>query len=142
MAVISDIADAVVVDLNAGSFSQTFTAQRAYLPEFELPDMENLQVTVVPKGVTTLPGSRSRQQHEYTVDIAVQKKLQTADDAEIDALMTLAEEVGDHLRFQRLPSFPNAMWLKTENDPVYAQEHIRELRQFTSILTLTFRVAR
>ena len=56
--------------------------------------------------------------------------------------MTLAEEVGDHLRFQRLPSFPNAMWLRTENDPVYAPEHIRELRQFTSILTLTFRVAR
>ncbi len=136
------IAAAVVVELNAGTFSQSFTAARAYSPEFELPDMETLQVTVVPKGVTTQPGSRSHRQHDYSVDVAVQQKLQTADDTEIDALMTLAEEVGDHFRFQRLPSFPNAMWLKTENDPVYAQEHIRELRQFTSILTVTFRVAR
>ena len=142
MAVITDIAEAVVAELNAASFSQSFTAARAYSPEFELPDMETLRVTVVPTGITTQPGSRSHRQHDYTVDVAVQKKLQSADNDEIDALMTLAEEVGDHFRFQRLPSFPNEMWLKTENDPVYASEHIRELRQFTSILTVTFRVAR
>lgn len=142
MAVITDIAEAVVAELNGGSFSQPFSAARAYSPEFELPDMDTLQVTVVPKGVATHPGSRSHRQHDYSVDVAVQKKLQSADNAEIDALMTLAEEVGDHFRFQRLPGFPNAMWLRTENDPVYAPEHIRELRQFTSILTVTFRVAR
>ena len=45
-------------------------------------------------------------------------------------------------RFKRLDSFPNAVWVKTENAPVYAVEHLDQLAQFTSVLTLTFRVIR
>ena len=142
MPVITDIADAVVAEINAGSFSQSVNAQRAYLPEFELPEMENLQVTVVPKSVTTLPGGRAHNQHDYAIDVAVQQKLQTTDDAEIDDLLTLVDEIADHFRFKRLGSYPGAVWLKTANEPVYAQEHLQEMRQFTSILTFTFRVMR
>jgi hypothetical protein len=32
--------------------------------------------------------------------------------------------------------------VRTENVPVYAPEHLEEYRQFTSVLTLTFRVVR
>lgn len=142
MAVITDIADAVAAEINAGSFSQPVDAKREYLPHFDLEDMQTLRVTVVPKSVTTLPGGRGHNQHDYAIDVAVQRKLETADNAEIDALMTLVDEVGDHFRFKRLSSYPNAMWLKTENQPVYAQEHLQEMRQFTSVLTLTFRVMR
>ena len=142
MAVITDIADAVVAEINAGLFSQSVAATREYLPHFDLEDMQTLRVTVVPKSVTTLPGGRGHNQHDYAIDVAVQQKLQTADNAEIDALMLLVDEVGDHFRFKRLSSYPNAMWLKTENQPVYAQEHLQEMRQFTSVLTLTFRVMR
>ena len=35
-----------------------------------------------------------------------------------------------------------AVWLRTENDPVYAPEHLAELGVFTSVLTLTLRVVR
>ena len=142
MAVITDIVDAVVAEVNAGSFSQPVNAQRAYLPEFELAQMQNLQVTVVPKSVTTLPGGRAHNQHDYAIDVAVQQKLQTTDDAEIDDLLTLVDEIADHFRFKRLDSYPGAVWLKTANEPVYAQEHLHEMRQFTSILTFTFRVMR
>lgn len=142
MAVIIDIADAVAAEINAGTFSQPVNATREYLPHFDLEDMQTLRVTIVPKSVTTLPGSRNHNQYDYAIDVAVQKKLGSADNAEIDALLTLVDEIGDHFRFQRLSSFPNAMWLKTENQPVYAQEHLQELRQFTSVLTLTFRVMR
>ncbi len=142
MAVITDIADAVVAEINAGSFSQPVGAQRAYLPEFELAEMQNLQVTVVPKSVTTLPGGRAHNQHDYAIDVAVQQKLQTTGEAEIDDLLTLVDEIADHFRFKRLESYPNAVWLKTANEPVYAQEHLHEMRQFTSILTFTFRVMR
>ena len=48
MAVITDIAEAVVVQMNGGTFSQTFTAERAFLPVFELSDLKNVRVTVVP----------------------------------------------------------------------------------------------
>ena len=142
MAVITDIADAVAAEINAGSFSQPVDAKREYLPHFDLEDMQTLRVTVVPKSVTTLPGGRGHNQHDYAIDVAVQQKLQTADNTEIDALMLLVDEIGDHFRFKRLSSYPNAMWLKTENQPVYAQEHLQEMRQFTSVLTLTFRVMR
>ena len=142
MAVITDIADAVAAEINAGSFSQPVSALRAYLPEFELAEMQNLQVTVVPKSVTTLPGGRAHNQHDYAIDVAVQQKLQTTDDAEIDDLLTLVDEIADHFRFKRLGSYSGAVWLKTSNEPVYAQEHLHEMRQFTSILTFTFRVMR
>jgi len=142
VAVITDIADAVAAEINAGSFSQPVSATREYLPAFELADMQTLRVTVVPKSVTTLPGGRAHNQYDYAIDVAVQKKLDAADNTEIDELMTLVDELADHLRFKRLTDYPNAAWLKTENQPVYAQEHLQELRQFTSILTFTFRLMR
>ena len=49
---ITEIADAVTAELNAGSFSQAFTAERHYRPVFDLPEMGTLHVTVVPQGMT------------------------------------------------------------------------------------------
>ncbi len=142
MAVITDIADAVAAEINRATLSQPATASREYLPHFKLEDMQELRVTVVPKSVLTQPGGRAHNQHDYAIDVAVQKKLQKADNAEIDPLMMLVDEIADHFRFKRLSSFPNAMWLKTENQPVYSPEHLQEMRQFTSVLTLTFRLMR
>ena len=48
----------------------------------------------------------------------------------------------DHFRHKRLDSFRAAVWVKTEHEPIYAQEHLDQMRQFTSVLTLTFRVMR
>ena len=98
MATIKDIAEAVKGELNGGSFSQPFTAERHYLPAFELTDMKTLHVTVVPKGLETSPASRGLIQHDYQIDVAVQKKLAAADSDEIDALMVLVEEISDFFR--------------------------------------------
>lgn len=142
MAVITDVADAVVAELNAASFSQTVEAVRGYVPQFDLAEMKDLHVTVVPKGVSILPGSRSQNQHDLAIDVAVQKKLDKADNTEIDALMGLVDEIADRFRLRRLDSYPNAVWLKTEQQPIYSQEHLDQMRQFTSVLTFTFRVVR
>ncbi len=142
MAVITEIADAVVAELNAATFSQAVTAERHYLPQFELPEMKTLHVTVVPKGIALGSSDRARGQGDYSVDVAVQKKFETGDNAELDPLTALVEEIADHFRGRRLASYPNAAWLKTEQAVLYAPEHIDELRQFTSVLTLTYRVVR
>ncbi len=142
MGVISDIAESVKEALDGGTFSQPVTAERHYLPIYDLQDMQNLHVTVVPKGVLVQAGGRSQNQHDYQIDVAVQKKLATGDNDEIDPLLTLVDEIADYFRLKRLDSFPNAMWVKTENAPVYAVEHLDQLAQFTSVLTLTFRVIR
>ena len=142
MAVVTDIADAVVQELNAGTFSTPLEAKRHYRPIFDLAEMQDLHVTAVPKGLTIERLDRSRNQHDVQVDIAVQKKCQTADNAELDPLMALVEEIADFFRLRRLTACPGAVWIRTENVPIYAPEHLDELRQFTSVLTLTFRVVR
>jgi hypothetical protein len=142
MAVAIDIADAVVAELNAGSFSQPLTALRHYVPSFDLKEMTELHVSVVPKGLVIAGADRSRNAHDVQIDLGVQKKFTTGDAAEIDPLMTLVEEIADFFRLRPLASYPNAHWIKTENKPIYSQEHWEELRQFTSVLTFTFRVVR
>ena len=140
MAVITDIADAVVAELNATQFSQPFEAKRCYLPRFDLAEMKDVHVTVVPKGVTVLPGTRAHNQHDYEVDVAVQKKAAT--DAEIDPLMRLVEEIADHFRGKRLNAMSNVAWAGTANSPIYAPEHLEQMGQFTSVVTFTFRTMR
>ena len=145
MSVLTDIASAVAAELNAappGTFEPTFTAQRAYLPVFDLKDMADLHVTVVPKGVVIQSASRAVSQYDYSVDIGVQKKLAVTAPSEIDPLMALVERIADFFRQRRLSACPSAAWVKTEHTHLYAQEHMNELRQFTSVLTLTFRVMR
>ena len=142
MSLVIDIADAVTDELNAGSFGQPFLAERLYRPEFDLAEFKTLRVTVVPKGLSTSGLSRGQDQFDVSVDVAVQKKLQTEDAGEIDPLMTLVEEIADTFRSRRLSSAPAAVWVKTENVPIYSPDHLETKKLFTSVLTLTFRVGR
>jgi len=139
MSLATDIADAVVAELNTGAFSQAFTARRMYLPAFDLKDMKTLHVTVVPRAIDSQVASRSTIQQDVQVDVAVQRMVES--DAEIDALLLLVEEIGDRFRNRMLAGL-NAVWVRMENNPIYSPEHLDQLHQFTSVLTLTFRVTR
>ncbi|MBL8812297.1 MAG: hypothetical protein JNM43_19190 [Planctomycetaceae bacterium] len=141
MSVVSDVADAIVAELNAATLSQPVSAVRAYLPQYKLSEMQALHVTVVPKGLVVANPDRSRSQSDYSFDVAVQKKYGSGSNEELDALVQLVQDIILLFRTkQRLDSFPNAFWLKTEVPVLYAPEHMEQLRQFTSVLTLTYRV--
>jgi len=146
MSTIIAIADAVVAALNgapAGTFSQPFVARRYYMPVFELKDMKTLHVTVVPRGVEMSTASRALLQHDVLIDVAVQKKFPqdvTGDQPALDSLMSLVQEIADFLR--ATGRFGNAQWVRMDNKPVYSSEHMEQLRQFTSVLTLTLRMLR
>ena len=71
----ADIAAALVADLNATVFSRPFTAVRAYLPRYDLGEMEDLHGTVVAAGRTVSPASRGAIQVEHRLEIAVQQRL-------------------------------------------------------------------
>jgi hypothetical protein len=145
MSLITSIADAVVTDLNgaaAGTFAQTFTAARHYRPQFDLAELKTLRVSVVPKGIAITGLMRIANQHDVSIDVAVQKKVNPTDSAELDGLMTLVEQIADYFRLRRLTALPTALWTKTENVPVYAPEHLEQKQVFTSVLTFTFRVVR
>jgi hypothetical protein len=137
VALIVDIADAVAAALNGTGFSQIFTAQRAYVPTFDLKDMKELHVTVVPRSVEMTAAARGFEITDLQIDVAVQKKLSTTtttDLAEIDALLGLVQEIAEFVRTTR--QFGVASWVRTENVPIYSPQHLAEWGQFTSVLTL------
>ena len=141
MAIITDIADAVVAELNGHTFSQPFTAVRTYDTTLALEDAGTLHVTVVPKALTEEVASRAADQVDYAIDVGVRKKPAQVSNAEMDPLVTLVEEIRTFFRRRRLTAYPGAMCIRTPIEPVFAPEHLREYGQFTSILGLTFRVA-
>jgi hypothetical protein len=141
MALITDVADAVVDALNGNhEFSQDFTAERLYLPVFELKDMGVLHVTVGMRSIETTAAARGEvTRKEIKIDVAVQKKLQEIEkNYETDDLMDFVEEVIDFLK--PIGKFDAARCYLIENSPVYLPEHMRTLRQFTSVITLSLKV--
>lgn len=140
MSTILDIADAVTSSLNAGPFNPALNAERRYQPAFDLADLAALKVSVVPKSVTISNATRTDGYFDCAIDIGVQQKI--ADDAEIDALVELVEQIADHLRQKRLDDAPEAAFVSIANEPVFAPEHLDQQRVFTSVLTVTYRVRR
>ena len=137
---IIQVADAVTAELNGHIFSFPFTAIRLYQPVYALQDMKALHVSVVPRGVVSSVLDRSRAQHDIQVDIAVQKKYASDATEALDPLMELVQQIADYFQMRPLAEI-GAVWVRSENKPIYAPEHMQELRQFTSILTVTYRVA-
>jgi hypothetical protein len=140
---ITAIADALAAHINAGTFSQPVSAERVYQPAFTLEDLATLRVSVVPRTVSITAASRDSSAFECVVDVGVQKKLPAENDqAEIDGLLELTEEIADHLRLKRLPDAPDAAWVGIAHEPVVSSESLEQHRVFTSVLSVTYRVRR
>ena len=137
----ADMAQAVVESLNLALLSQPLVARRAYLPQAELGEMATLHVTVVVTGRTVQPATRELLAVDHRIEIAVQRKLTGEDLTDGDPLLALVSEIADHLSGplgRYLPAV-SATWVKTEHLPLVAPEHLADLRQFTSILAITYR---
>jgi hypothetical protein len=104
--------------------------------------MKELRVTVVPRDVELFPHDRAHNKYHCRVDVAVQKKFSKGTNEEIDPLVDLVEKIADEFRLKRLYSFQAARCVKAEHAVLYSSEHWEQLRQFTSLLTLTFELAR
>ncbi|GIK17689.1 MAG: hypothetical protein BroJett003_26530 [Planctomycetota bacterium] len=136
------LADAIVAKLQDGTFSLPLEVQRGYRPVVELPALQAVKVTVIPKSLAISAATRADGFYDCAIDIGVQRKVDVDDPAAMDELMKLVEEIGDHLRYHKLDGFAVAAWLALENEPVFAPEHLEQYRQFTSVLTVTYRVRR
>ncbi|MDO8302878.1 MAG: hypothetical protein Q7T18_06540 [Sedimentisphaerales bacterium] len=139
---IIQIADAVVVKLNGGTFSQSFTSTRTVVPNFDIKELGTLKVTVVPRSVESSILTRVSDQDDFVIDIGVQKKLTTAFETETVALIGLVSELKTFLRLGNL-SIGSAVvrWLSTKIDPIYSREHIAGDNVFTSVIAVTYRMA-
>lgn len=139
MATVTAIAHAVAAKLNATEFPQEFAVEVVFRPIFDLKNLRDLKVSVVPRAVNFARASRQANSRLVQIDIGIQRKL--ADEADIEALLELVEAITQCFGIgRRLPDYPEALCVEIENEPVYAPEHIEQYRQFTSVVTLTFEV--
>lgn len=145
------IADAIVTALNdavAGEeLSQTFTAERHYLPRFNVTkgELDDLRVVVVPGEFNLKRFERTTAQRDDQATIGVLKKITTPRDkplatlnAELDPLIDFVEELAE-------------FFAPDDDDPLtvgdaevtevavtpYVPDHIEDPRQFTGFLVLT-----
>lgn len=144
------IAEAVKDELNA-AYGAQFTAIREYRPVYSLEDLTTLRCTVVPRQEASQgpAASRGSDLFEYAVDVALQKKLaDQADLAEKDALMLLAEQVGDLFRGKtmdppdaRCIRVGNEVGKRPENIP-YLPEDLESRHVFSAVVTLFWQAFR
>ncbi len=143
------LADAVKTSLNTGTFSQTFTAERKYIPAKSLEELETAAATDAPVVIVVARSNEienlSRVDRQKTVDIGigVQKRLTQACDpgsedgnAELDATLLFVEEIAAHFT---PGEYGGALWVATKNDPIYDQEDLTNNRTFASMVIVTFK---
>lgn len=142
MSNVLNLADAVAAELNAapdGTFSKTFIAIRKVIPAYELSELAELKVTVVPKAIEITSAMRNGSQHDFAVDIGIQQKISKDVDSDVENLMSFVDEIAAYLTKRKLMDVPWAVWVSIKNDPPYVPEHLAEKRTFTSVLTVTYR---
>jgi len=131
------MADAVLQKIKE-SFSD-LQSERRYVASLELKDTKETRVIVVPKDISYERASRSHNNVQVAIDVALMKKFQKGDAAELDPLCELVEQI---LKLFDGKPLGDALCIKAQNVPIYAQEHYEKWRQFTSLITLTFLVVR
>ncbi len=151
-AVAVELAKAVTAQLAAATLSQKFAPERSYAEwDVDLKDEDQLHVDVV--AVTTEQtadlSSHSTLKYVVPVDIGVRKKFgpdKQNDDTgriqieSIDELVLLVQEIHELFTPKRLTQFEAGVWQETKIVVCPATKHLREMRQFTGIVRVTFRV--
>lgn len=144
---IQEVAQAVVDVLNAAQLSEPFEAAFAYVPTFDLHDMEDLHVTVAPHDEQRDTADRSTIHRAFSIDVGIQQKVAIENgrpnSLAMTRLMRLAGEIvnlfgpGAH---DTLATHPTAYWTETTRLVLYDPSHLLELNQFTSVVRFTFEV--
>lgn len=157
-AVAVSIAKAVEIRIRGTKFAQEFIVERSYadwdlkledLDTLEMKDSDKLRIDVVNHSTGHAIEQVARGKLKFTVpiDIAIRKKFGPADSggdtgrinlAAIDELMELTQRIYTLFAHQELNGFPESTQEETEIMVAPFREHLRELRQFTSIVRVTF----
>lgn len=136
MSALDEIADAVVAELNAGTWSQSFDAERVRVAELELRDIDTVRVLVRPVSWTPQQVTRGKSIKNCTIEVAVLVRLPDATVAQADPWVTLLEELVEHFDGLRPDTIPEAYVETSAPDPVYDERHLAERSQFTAVMRL------
>ena len=103
-----------------------------YAPELDLKGIKELRIIVAPAGLDMKPISRGFCEDALKIHIGVLKKC-TEDD--LPDLVNTVVTIGRSFLDKRLEG---ATCVKVAYNPLYFPDHLRERRQFTGVIELTF----
>lgn len=107
-----------------------------FIPEFERREIIEKKIIVVPQGIERTQLSRADVQTDYTFSIGVLKRIASEDELPgmIEEVQALGRSIlGSH-------SIYGGRCIAVDYEPLYAVELLRERRQFTAVLKVTFRM--
>lgn len=133
------VADAVVTELNAASFSQAFTATRDVVPEFDATELASLAVTVVPVSNDMEQITRGQWKDEHEINIGIQKKLSGNVNTTIADMATLVKEIAVYMRNRSLSALSTVRPIECKIEPVYDADYLSGTRIFMSLIKITYR---
>ena len=127
-------AEAIKDMLNAGTFTESFTATREYILYQRLQEISDLTVWVVPAERDTELESRTKDKNTYTISITVMNKCGTNE--QIDALQDLAEEIYLHFRRGELTSLENYKLTGFESPTLYSPDELATANLYVSEISI------
>jgi hypothetical protein len=138
------LADAIVTDLQGAAFDLSLQAERGYQVIKDLPELDHVTVLVVPRSVEIQTATRATRQYDPVIDVGVLRKLPTfiskdKDLETLDGLMGLVEQMVVFLFENPLPTGSGHHLIEVNNNPIYRPEHLAGSRQFTSVVSVTYR---
>jgi hypothetical protein len=135
------MADEVVNDLNAQLFSVQFTAERHYLPKFELAKNALPIVAVAPRDLAGEVSTRDREELQIGIDIGVLARVPDATPASCDRFMVLVMELRDRYAHYRTIG-GRGVSIEPALEPLYDREWLETKNQFAAVLQLTLQTSR
>jgi len=138
LSTISLLTEGVKDALNVGTFSQAFTAIRTYYPHFKLAEYKTLRVTVLPVNMLIEEVSRAAVIDKVTINVAVQKQVDPDDNAAMDPLVEVVEEISNYFRVNPDQTPSGFRYNGVEVGPIAAPEMLERNRVFTSIINFSF----
>lgn len=142
MSSVFDIRAAIAAELETAALSLPFIVEEGYIPHHAPEELEDLTVVVIPKRVDEQLTSRNSTMDDCFIDVAVQVKVASDTPAELDPYAALAHEIRLYFAAAARRKQAGATWVKSSHPFIYAPEHLREKRIFTSVVTLQYKVGK
>jgi hypothetical protein len=139
-ATLTDVAEAIKSEIEGGAWSLPATVVREHLPQYTLPQLDSLRISVVPRGSELERLTRGSKTHVCEVDVGVIGKLESLDNAGLDAHVALADEIVSHFHQRQLEAFDNAFCGASRPDPIFDPGVLESNRVFLAVIRITVTV--
>jgi len=117
--------------------------RRGYSPQIKISDANTLTILIVPRSISQERNDETAWSRLIAVDIGILYKFSHLNDAEIpntvvDPVADFADELRDYFAS---PDYepPDGMDVDAiAHDPLFLPDHLKEHRQYTSVISVTF----